>query len=301
MGMENQNVCRFYKFGYCKFKTSCKFKHVTVVCDDDKCNNQHTCQKRHPRVCKYFINFGRCKLGSACAYAHQTRGKVENGRLEQKLDELMKTINKKDEVIRNLSNKIEDLIQKNKEKDDKIDKLANDVKELTINNKLYNKEPPKSKTVTKKTQKVVSKSKSKVEEEVMKSTNDKSEEEADTVVNDDDQQQNSAKLSDKSDEFIETGLKILIEVQEVVENMKNNISIREHYKNFVEKLDEEALAKNIDDSELKIMLNKLKGKDEAYLSEYSHTDTLKMNLAILKRDLLNHKLQFNKLQFKFQL
>ena len=301
MGMENQNVCRFYKFGYCKFKTSCKFKHVTVVCDDDKCNNQHTCQKRHPRVCKYFINFGRCKLGSACAYAHQTRGKVENGRLEQKLDELMKTINKKDEVIRNLSNKIEDLIQKNKEKDDKIDKLANDVKELTINNKLYNKEPPKSKTVTKKTQKVVSKSKSKVEEEVMKSTNDKSEEEADTVVNDDDQQQNSAKLSDKSDEFIETGLRLLNEVQEVVENMKNNISIREHYKNFVEKLDEEALAKNIDDSELKIMLNKLKGKDEAYLSEYSHTDTLKMNLAILKRDLLNHKLQVNKLQFQFHL
>ena len=130
MGIENQNVCRYHKFGYCKFKTSCKFKHVTVVCDDDRCNNQNACQKRHPRVCKYFINFGSCKLGSACAYAHQTRRKVENERLGQKLDELMRIINEKDEVIKNLSNKIDDLIQKNQEKDNKIDKLVNEVKKL---------------------------------------------------------------------------------------------------------------------------------------------------------------------------
>ena len=280
-----------------------QFKHVTVVCDDDKCMKQHTCQKRHPRVCKYFINFGSCKLGSACAYAHQTKRKEENRRLEQKLDELIKTINEKDEVIKNLSNKIDELIQKNNEKDAKIEKLVHDVKELTIkkNTLLSNKESPKKgrKIITKK--KVVPKSKSKVEEDVLKSTNEKSEEESVTLVNDDDQQQKSAKISDKSDEFIETGLRLLNEVQEVVENIKNNVSIREHYKNFVEKLDKEALAKEVDDSELKIMLSKLKGKDEAHLSEYSHTDHLKMNLAILKRDLLNHKLQFNKLQFKFQL
>ena len=125
MEIENQNVCRYHKFGYCKFKTSCKFKHVTVVCDDDRCKNQHACQKRHPRVCKYFINFGSCKLGSACAYAHQTRTKVENGRIEQKLDELMRIIKEKDEVI-------DDLVVKNKEKDAFIEKLVEDVKNLTI-------------------------------------------------------------------------------------------------------------------------------------------------------------------------
>ena len=101
-----------------------------MVCDDEKCN-QETCQKRHPRICKYYINFGSCKLGSNCAYAHKIQRKEENGRLEQKLDELARIISGKDDVIRKLESKIDDLIQKNKEKDLVIEKLVRDVKDLT--------------------------------------------------------------------------------------------------------------------------------------------------------------------------
>ena len=103
--MGTENVCRFFKFGFCKFKLNCRYKHVTKVCDDEKCN-QETCQNRHPRICKYYVNFGSCKLGSNCAYAHKIQRKEENGRLEQKLDELARIISGKDDVIRKLENKI---------------------------------------------------------------------------------------------------------------------------------------------------------------------------------------------------
>ena len=86
--MAVETICNFYKYGYCKFKMSCKNKHVTTVCDDEKCN-PIKCEKRHPRLCKYISNYGSCKLGSICAYSHDHRRKNENDRLEKKLDELI--------------------------------------------------------------------------------------------------------------------------------------------------------------------------------------------------------------------
>ena len=94
--MAVENICNFFKYGYCKFKMSCKNKHVTLVCDDDKCNPQK-CEKRHPRLCKYISNYGSCKLGSICAYSHKDHNrKNENKRLEKKLDELIAMVNKRE-------------------------------------------------------------------------------------------------------------------------------------------------------------------------------------------------------------
>ena len=106
--MANENICRFNKFGYCKFKTNCKYKHVNVVCDDENCDKS-VCEKRHPRNCKYFINSGDCKLGSNCAYAHKDNNKMKMEKLEQKIIELHKIIENKEKIINRLVNDVQNL------------------------------------------------------------------------------------------------------------------------------------------------------------------------------------------------
>ena len=64
MAMENSAICVFFKYGYCKFKTSCKNKHVTQVCDDETCSYTK-CQKRHPADSSPTMapaNLGMCVL-----------------------------------------------------------------------------------------------------------------------------------------------------------------------------------------------------------------------------------------------
>ena len=220
MGIESQNVCRYHKFGYCKFKTSCKFKHVTVVCDDDRCKNQHACQKRHPRVCKYFINFGSCKLGSACAYAHQTRRKVENGRIEQKLDELMRIIKEKDEII-------DELVVKNKEKDGIIEKLVENVKNLTIEVKKLKDTKMQISSVE-------------VVKNVTLEENENSDNIGSSVVLNDE-----ASVEKKAKEFINKNLQHLNEIKnEVKKSRKNSKGVREKIKALHSKMKDEV--KNCD-------------------------------------------------------
>ena len=81
--MAVENICKFFKFGYCKFKSNCKNKHVEEICSEKKCN-QIECDKRHPRVCKYYVIHGDCKLGSNCAYAHNNKN-IEMEKMEQKV------------------------------------------------------------------------------------------------------------------------------------------------------------------------------------------------------------------------
>ena len=127
MTMENSPICMFYKYGYCKFKTNCKNKHVTQVCDDEKCS-QTKCHKRHPRMCRFFFNFGTCKLGNLCAYKHDKNNEFE--KLEKKMNDVLKRSMENDNLIKDLVQDVKKLIQKNEEKDDIIQKLVKEVKEL---------------------------------------------------------------------------------------------------------------------------------------------------------------------------
>ena len=99
MTVENSPICMFYKYGYCKFKTNCKNKHVTQVCDDEKCS-QTKCHKRHPRMCRFFFNFGTCKLGNLCAYKHDKNNEFE--KLEKKMNDVLKRSMEKDNLIKDL-------------------------------------------------------------------------------------------------------------------------------------------------------------------------------------------------------
>ena len=53
--MEDQ-VCLYFKYGYCKYKNKCKKEHMKETCQDlNHCKDQRICNKRHPRVCKMHV------------------------------------------------------------------------------------------------------------------------------------------------------------------------------------------------------------------------------------------------------
>ena len=82
-----QNVCRYNKYGYCKFCDKCKFKHNNVKCVDENCD-VFNCEKRHPVACKYFRNFQKCRFPN-CAFNHD----IDTN--EKKLDEKLKRLENK--------------------------------------------------------------------------------------------------------------------------------------------------------------------------------------------------------------
>ena len=67
--MAVETVCQFFKYGHCKFLEKCRNKHVQDVCENKNCEVT-TCLKRHPRPCKFFQFYHRCKF-NPCSYMHE--------------------------------------------------------------------------------------------------------------------------------------------------------------------------------------------------------------------------------------
>ena len=77
----SDNVCGFNKSGYCKFKETCRKRHINKICKVTNCVN------RHPKESKYLSTYKYCKLGDNCAFEHKI--KQENKVLENSLKEIM--------------------------------------------------------------------------------------------------------------------------------------------------------------------------------------------------------------------
>ena len=67
--MAHQNVCQFFKYGYCKFKIACRKQHILEKCKKQNCENG-TCNQRHPRICRYLRDNGYCKFSEYCLFEH---------------------------------------------------------------------------------------------------------------------------------------------------------------------------------------------------------------------------------------
>ena len=125
--MAAQTVCSFFKFGYCKHKDMCRKRHVTEICETSSCE-VFTCMLRHPKICKYFRNYGMCKF-DPCMFSHKindTAHKNIEVKLDDnciKIDNLEKIISEKDDVIHKLSMKIE-------ENSEEIQKINEKLKDL---------------------------------------------------------------------------------------------------------------------------------------------------------------------------
>ena len=66
--MQAKFVCVYAKFGRCK-KEECEFHHPEDTCCDKTCDI-HNCLKKHPRHCRYFWGFDKCRNKESCKFSH---------------------------------------------------------------------------------------------------------------------------------------------------------------------------------------------------------------------------------------
>ena len=78
-----------------------------------------SCLLRHPKVCKYFLNFRRCKFGDSCAFLHgpekQTDAETVK-ELEQEIQHLQAKIIEI-EIVHSELDKIEDKMRSMEKRD----------------------------------------------------------------------------------------------------------------------------------------------------------------------------------------
>ena len=107
--MSTESVCIHYKFGFCKYGNNCRKRHIEERCESSECDASH-CQKRHPRACKYFSEFNRCKFGDYCDYLHKIPANPvieELKLLKGKIEAIEKEINVKNSEINQVLLRIE--------------------------------------------------------------------------------------------------------------------------------------------------------------------------------------------------
>ena len=68
--MAIENICLHNKYGFCKFRDTCRKRHVKEKCEKVKCEIEN-CPERHPREFRFFRMFGRCEFTDFCFYEHR--------------------------------------------------------------------------------------------------------------------------------------------------------------------------------------------------------------------------------------
>ena len=111
--MANEVLCLFNKFGYCRYLETCRKKHTKDICDIPQCE-VNICSKRHPRTCRYYEEYGRCKFGDDCSYKHnksETNSEIgkELEKVKDKIRLLESIVEKKEEEIKRLLENVKSL------------------------------------------------------------------------------------------------------------------------------------------------------------------------------------------------
>ena len=134
--MTQPKICLKNKFGFCKYSERCFYQHVSTVREDYRCD-VYKCEKRHPRICRYYRDFQRCKFTVGCKFKHENKYEILE-KLEQKIKEFKcdhkdKEIakNTKDErKLENMEIKLENQRKEIEEKNSKIASLEIRLDEL---------------------------------------------------------------------------------------------------------------------------------------------------------------------------
>ena len=111
MAFVNSTVCQYHKFGFCRYRESCRKHHVQELCEDLQCD-VNACTRRHPLSCNYFLQFQRCKFGDYCYYKHNilaTSSGEFDKIMEKKIDHLESIISEINAKFSSLSDKVDDL------------------------------------------------------------------------------------------------------------------------------------------------------------------------------------------------
>ena len=112
-----ENGCRgslsINKFGFCKFAINCFRKHENQKCDNELCEIRK-CPLRHPKNCRYFAEFNKCKFGSFCKFNHDG---IKNLKFDQEIELLKKELDY-------IKNGMKEREMEIKEKDEEIKKVS---------------------------------------------------------------------------------------------------------------------------------------------------------------------------------
>ena len=65
-----QDICQYNQAGFCKHGDKCFKYHENELYKAGKCR-ERMCKMRHPKVCKYFTQTGKCKFNEHCEFAHK--------------------------------------------------------------------------------------------------------------------------------------------------------------------------------------------------------------------------------------
>jgi DNA repair exonuclease SbcCD ATPase subunit len=136
-------VCPFNKYGFCKHRETCRNLHVKDLCDKPSCDISN-CMLRHPKKCKFYTEYKRCKF-DPCAYKHiENQSDIENIKKENQalldridnVDKEIKLLNEKEteakmmiEKLNQMDEKFELLIKK---RDEKIENLEMKLKDTDL-------------------------------------------------------------------------------------------------------------------------------------------------------------------------
>ena len=116
--MTMETLCTFNKYGHCKFGVKCRQFHTKEVCENENCDSAR-CSKRHPRKCKFYERYQRCKFTEFCSYSHKTTEFSVNEDLledmKSRLETLEKDMKEKDITINALNDKIDETRKETKQ------------------------------------------------------------------------------------------------------------------------------------------------------------------------------------------
>ena len=89
--LQSSKKCRYYNIGYCKFlKSKCNFFHPEEDCDGESCDKKE-CNKRHPKICRYYNILSKCRFNDKCLYRHEMNSLVTNDSKIKELENLLKS------------------------------------------------------------------------------------------------------------------------------------------------------------------------------------------------------------------
>ena len=98
-------ICKYNKFGHCRYGQFCDFYHENQVCDKT-CGDVKNCKLRHPKRCNYILRGKTCKFDGFCDFDHNFginhSIEVAEHKLEDRIDVLEEMVRAKDIEIEKL-------------------------------------------------------------------------------------------------------------------------------------------------------------------------------------------------------
>ena len=101
-------ICKFNKFGFCRYGKNCNFVHIEDKCEKESCDVK-VCAFRHPKNCRYIEKHQKCKFDIFCVFEH---GCESDDVSQTSKKEIIDRINDLEQIIQKQNAKIDILIEK---------------------------------------------------------------------------------------------------------------------------------------------------------------------------------------------